>query len=405
MNPNLSRSACAVAGLLVGVPLALTGCTSKPGSAAGTIAVTSTESACDVGAAGASTGPVTFAVANNGSKITEFYVYGAGNRVLGEVENIAPGVTGKLIVEITDPGTYETACKPGMVGNGIRHTFEVTGEKKARSDTPADVEQAKVHYLDYVRGQLDGLVDRTTSFTAAVKAGNLDAARAQFGLARTFYERVEPVASSFAELDPALDMRWDDTEDGKQPFVGFHRIERFLWPPQPSQVGGKGDDITRSDVDNAKATDTKEAIAKEADALLASATALRDEVAKPSFTFETQLFVKGPQALVDEIAKTKVGGEEDRYSRTDLWDFAANIDGSETLIADLQPMIAAKDPKLMDKITTQFQGVRDAIDKYRRGDGYVAYDTVGAAQRKELSDRIDSLSATLSQVPALVLGQ
>ncbi|WP_406603491.1 iron uptake system protein EfeO [Nocardia aurantia] len=403
MKPKLSRRWGVVAGVLVTTPLALVACTAKSDSADG-VAVTSTDSECRLGATTASTGQVVFNVTNNGSKVTEFYVFGANDRVLGEVENIGPGVTGKLTVDISDPGKYDTACKPGMVGNGIHQALTVSGDKKAKSEVPADVVQAKVRYLDYVRGQLDGLVAQTTTFTAAVKSGDLNGARAQFARTRTLYERVEPVAESFAELDPAIDMRWDDTEDGKQPFTGFHRIERFLWPPQPNQVGDKGDQITASDLDNIK-SDTKDAIAAEADTLLKNVTALRDEVKKTDFDFEDQSFVKGPQALVDEIARTKVGGEEDRYSRTDLWDFAANIDGSEALIGQLQPMIAAKNPGLTDKITAQFKAVRDAIDQYRQGDGYVSYNTVTAPQRKDLSDKIDALSATLSQVPDLVLGK
>ncbi|MCX4092955.1 iron uptake system protein EfeO [Nocardia sp. alder85J] len=404
MKPKFSRRRCLVAGVLVSTPLALVACTSKSDSGSGAIAVTSTDSECHLSAATASTGQVVFNVTNNGSKVTEFYMYAKNNRVLGEVENIGPGVTGKLVVDVSDPGEYDTACKPGMVGNGIRQGLTVSGSQKAKSDVPADVEQANARYLDYVRGQLDGLVAQTTTFVAAVKSGDLNAARNQFGLTRTFYERVEPVAESFADLDPAIDMRWDDTEDGKQPFTGFHRIERFLWPPAPARVGDKGDDITKSDLDNTK-TDTKDAISAEADTLLKNVTALRDEVKKSEFTFEHQSFVKGPQALVDEIARTKVGGEEDRYSHTDLWDFAANIDGSETLIADLQPMISAKNPTLMDKITSQFQAVRDGINQYRQGDGYLAYTAVTAPQRKDLSDKIDALSASLSQVPDLVLGQ
>ncbi|WP_155981313.1 iron uptake system protein EfeO [Nocardia sp. BMG111209] len=402
--PKLSRRLSIVAGVLVTTPLALVACTAKSDSGAGAVAVTSTDSECSLGATTASTGQVVFNVTNNGSKVTEFYLFGANNRVLGEVENIGPGVTGKLAVDVSDPGQYDTACKPGMVGNGIHQALTITGAKKAKSEVPEDVVQAKGRYLDYVRGQLDGLVAQTTAFTAAVKSGDLNGARAQFARTRTFYERVEPVAESFADLDPAIDMRWDDTEDGKQPFTGFHRIERFLWPPQPSQVGEKGDDITKSDLDNIK-TDTKDAIAAEADTLLKNVTALRDEVKKPDFAFEDQSFVKGPQGLVDEIARTKVGGEEDRYSRTDLWDFAANIDGSEALIGELQPMIAAKNQGLTDKITTQFKAVRDAINQYRQGDGYVGYNTVTAAQRKDLSDKIDALSAGLSQVPDLVLGK
>jgi iron uptake system component EfeO len=113
-----------------------------------------------------------------------------------------------------------------MVGSGIRTELNVTGETKEKAKTPADVEQAKASYLDYVRGQVNGLAAQTATFTAAVKAGDLEAAKSQFGLTRTFYERIEPVAESFPDLDPAIDMRWDDTEDGAQPFTGFHRLER-----------------------------------------------------------------------------------------------------------------------------------------------------------------------------------
>ncbi|ASR02363.1 iron uptake system protein EfeO [Gordonia rubripertincta] len=394
----------AAAAAVVIAPVLLAGCTEK-GSSEGAIAVTSTADACDLATTDATTGNVDFTVTNSGDKVTEFYVYGNNNRVLGEVENIGPGLSGNLTVEIVEPGTYTVACKPGMVGAGIRTELNVGGERKEKADVPADVTAAKAQYLEYVRNQLNTLHAQTTSFVDSVKKGDLDAARAQFGLTRTPYERIEPVAESFPDLDPAVDMRWDDTEDGTQPFTGFHRIERFLWPPQAAEIGDAPGQITRSDAANAKETDNPQAIAEIADGLLANVTKLRDEVNKPDFEFETLSFVKGPQALIDEVAATKVDGEEDRYSHTDLWDIAANLDGSETAIATMQPIISAKNPALMDKITAQFKTVRDSVNAYREGDGYVSYTKVTPEQRKELSNQIDALSATLSQVPGLVLQQ
>lgn len=391
-----------VLGAVVATPLALAACEAKS-SSDGAVTVTSTDDACELSSTSLQTGQVNFEVTNSGSKVTEFYVYGQNNRVLAEVENIGPGLKGKLGVEFAEPGTYTVACKPGMVGAGIRKDVTVSGETKEKSQAPADVEAAKTRYLEYVRGQLNGLVAQTETFVGEVKADNLDAARNQFGLVRTFYERVEPVAESFPDLDPKIDMRWDDTEDGKVDFTGFHRIERYLFPPQPAEVGEGEGKVAPADAANAKTADTKEKIAPIADQLLTDVKALRDEVSAPGFEFETQMFVHGPQALIDEIAKTKVGGEEDRYSHSDLWDIAANIDGSETLIAELQPIITAKNPKLMDKITEQFAGVRSFLEQFREGDGYVSYDKVTPEQRKELSDKVDALSATLSQVPGLVL--
>ncbi len=397
-----SKRTVAVLGLVAAAPLAVAGCESKTANA-DAIAVTSTDDSCTLATSSATTGDVSFRITNNGKKVTEFYVYGNNNRVLGEVENIGPGLSGKMTVEITDPGDYQVACKPGMVGTGIRQTLKVTGEKKEKSQAPADVEAAKQQYLTYVRGQVTALVAQTTTFVGHVKSGDLDAARAEFGRTRTSYERIEPVAESFPDLDPRIDMRWDDTEDGKQAFTGFHRIERFLWPPKDSEVGEGDGKIAPADAADAKAHDDKASIDKIADQLLTDVKALETEVNKPDFDFETRSFVQGPQALIDEVAKTKVGGEEDRYSHTDLWDFAANLDGAETLIANLQPMIATRDGKLMDKITAQFADVRSVIEPLRSGDGYVDYSTVPEDVRKQISDKIDALSATLSQVPGLVL--
>ena len=134
-------------------------------------------------------------------------------------------------------------------------------------------------------------------------------------------------------------------------------------------------------------------------------TTLRDEVAGEDFVFETRAYVAGPQALVDEVAATKVDGEEDRYSHTDLWDFAANIEGSQRLITDMAPIIEAKEPEMMGEINGRFDDVSAAIDTYREGEGYKDYSQVSADQRRELSDKIDALSASLSEVPGVVLGQ
>ena len=94
----------------------------------GPIAVKAADDACEVGGdRGARPATITFSVNNTGSKVTEFYLYGEGDRIMGEVENIGPGLTRQLIVEVPDGGTYTTACKPGMVGDGIRAPFTVTG--------------------------------------------------------------------------------------------------------------------------------------------------------------------------------------------------------------------------------------------------------------------------------------
>jgi iron uptake system component EfeO len=131
--PRTSRAALCTGALAVVAVVA--GCTSTAppatqaggggAPAGGPITVAATDTACQVSAAEAPAGNITFAVNNAGTKVTEFYLYGTGDRIMGEMENIGPGLTRQLIVEVPDGGTYTTACKPGMVGDGIRTTITV----------------------------------------------------------------------------------------------------------------------------------------------------------------------------------------------------------------------------------------------------------------------------------------
>ena len=91
------------------------------------LTVSATDDACKVSAAEAPAGTITFAVTNDGSKVTEFYLLSEdGKKVIGEVEDIGPGLSRSLVVH-AEAGKYVTACKPGMTGKGIRHDFTVTG--------------------------------------------------------------------------------------------------------------------------------------------------------------------------------------------------------------------------------------------------------------------------------------
>ena len=111
---------------------AVAGCTAKEstpadgGKASATqVTVNATDTGCAPSTSEGAPGSTTFVVTNNGAKVTEFYVYGKDDRVLAEVENISPGLHRNLVVEFNEPGTYRLACKPGMVGDGIRTDFTV----------------------------------------------------------------------------------------------------------------------------------------------------------------------------------------------------------------------------------------------------------------------------------------
>ena len=338
------------------------------------IPVAATDDACEVEAAELEAGTHEFAVTNSGSKITEFYVYAEGDRVMAEVENIAPGLSRDLLVELP-AGEYETVCKPGMIGDGIRNDLVVTGEAAQLSEDES-LAQAAEDYQRYVQSQTAALTEQTTAFVDAVRAGDIEGAKALFPIARTYWERIEPVAEIFGDLDPRIDGREGDQEEG-QDFTGFHRIEKALWQTGDISDMGPYADQLQEDV--------------------AEIVALADDT-----TLDPLQLANGAKALLDEVATGKITGEEDRYSHTDLWDFAANLEGSQAAVQALRPYLEEAAPELVAEIDERFAATEAELEQYRTGDGWTAHDQLTQEQLKGLSDSITALTESVSQVAAVV---
>lgn len=345
------------------------------------ITVTATDSSCQLSKTEGTTGPVTFNVTNNGSKVTEFYVYDKGDRALGEVENIGSGISRKLIVQFTEPGTYQTACKPGMIGDGIRGDLTITGAA-VKLDAEGKFKDATDRYRGYVISQVDALSEAAAKFVAAVKAKDIASAKAQYPTSRVYYERIEPVAEAFPnDLDPRIDLREADLQPGEK-WTGYHRLEKDLW------VTGLQPDTNAI-----------------ADQLLKDIKELSDGVRAKDFDINTTKIAGGAQTLLDEVARTKISGEEETFSHTDLWDFQANLDGSQNAVATVRPILDERKPELGQAIDKRFKEVDALLGKYRKGDGFVFYDTVTQDQRIELAHAIDALSKEVSEVQGVIAGR
>jgi iron uptake system component EfeO len=343
-------------------------------AAASTIPVAASDDACDVDVSELEAGTHEFAVTNSGSKVTEFYVYAEGDRVMAEVENIAPGLSRELLVELP-AGEYEAACKPGMIGDGIRNALTVTGEAATLSEDES-LAQAAGDYQRYVQSQTAALTEQTTAFVEAVKAGDVEGAKALFPVARTYWERIEPVAEIFGDLDPRIDGREGDQAEGED-FTGYHRIEQALWETgDVADMGPYADQLL---------ADVEEIVA------LANET-----------TLDPLQLANGAKALLDEVATGKITGEEDRYSHTDLWDFAANLEGSQAAVQALRPYLEEADPELVAEIDERFADAEAELERYRSGDGWQLHDQLRQEQLKGLSDSITALTDSVSQVAAVV---
>ncbi|WP_210586852.1 iron uptake system protein EfeO [Streptomyces sp. GESEQ-35] len=379
-----ARLSVITAATAVAALTAVTGCTEKGGSGSGdnVINVTATDDKCEVSKNEVPAGHVELAIENKGSKVNEVYILFPDDRVVTERENIGPGTKQRVTAEVK-AGAYQIACKPGMKGNGIRQDIKVTGGTAAKRD--ARLDKAVAAYREYSQTQADETLPLAETFAKAVKDGDIEAAKKAYAPSRIGWERTEPVAESFGDIDPKVDLREDGLEEGQdleKDWTGWHRIERSLW---------KDKKLTARD-------------SELADQLITDLTDWQKRVGKAEITPTSM--ANGAKELLDEVATGKVTGEEERYSHTDLVDFKANVEGAEKSYELLKAVAKENDPALVTELDKQFAALNGLLDKYRADKtsyDFTSYDKVGEADRKELSDAVNALAEPLSKLAAAVV--
>ncbi len=213
----------------------------------------------------------------------------------------------------------------------------------------------------------------TKAFTDAVKAGDIEKAKSLYAPTRQHYERIEPIAELFSDLDGSIDAREDDYEQkaADPKFTGFHRLEKALF----------GDNSTSG-------------MEKYAEQLNSDVLELQKRISE--LAFPPSKVVGGAAGLIEEVAASKISGEEDRYSHTDLWDFQANVDGAQKIVDLLRPQLQKENGELLAKVDANFKKVDAILAKYRTKDGFETYDKLTDADRNALKGPITTLAEDLS---------
>ena len=241
---------------------------------------------------------------------------------------------------------------------------------------PLDLVTPVSDYKIYVTENVDTLAADTQKFTDAIKKGDLATAKKLFPTTRLSYESIEPIAELFSDLDASIDSREDDHENGVKAddFTGFHRLEYALFSQNTTKDQGVF-----------------------ADKLLADVKELQSRIA--GITFPPEKVVGGAAALMEEVAATKLSGEEDRYSHTDLYDFQGNVDGSKKIVDLFKPQLEQSDKAFVAKVEKNFATVDKILAKYKTKDGgYETYDKVKEQDRKALAGPVNTLAEDLSQM-------
>ena len=256
-----------------------------------------------------------------------------------------------------------------------------TNEQQEEITASNVLEKEIATYQDFAIDQMDQFVVETEKFVELFKAGDIEGAKAAYAPARMYFERSEPIAESFGDLDPRIDGRLADLEaegQSMEDWSGYHKLEYALWE-QNTTAG-------------------YEAVA---DQLLADVKELYALIQTVEVTPE--LLVTGAVDLLNEVSTSKITGEEEIYSHTDLYDFKANVEGAEEIFNILRESIKAKDETLVATLEEKFATLNDLLAKYETAEGgYVSYLELTEEDTKALAQAVNELGEPLSQMGIVI---
>ena len=385
---RMTPRATALAAISAGLALTAAGCGSSsgasgsasPAAAAGkatTVSISLTPQGCAPKPAKVAAGEVDFNVANKDADAVSEAELRTGDlaKILGEQENLTPGLSGGFALTL-QPGTYKINC-PGATQSHWTLTVGGKASGPAWQSNP-QLAAAVSGYSSYVSQNTARMVASTQQMCAAIDAKNLSQAEALYPKARVFYERIEPVAEIWGNLDTDIDGRWENPVTVQSQFTGFHRIEQMMW----------ADNTLKG------ASPMCAGLVKNEQQLL---TLVR------SASYNPLEMASGATDLINEAATAKIDGEEERYSNTDLPVFQANVDGAMEVVTLLQPYLQKKDPGLLTLIQRRAAAITAQMAHYQAspgydGTGYVEYSTVLDTQRRQLSGTVNAFAEALSKV-------
>ncbi|WP_286777847.1 iron uptake system protein EfeO [Leclercia sp. UBA1284] len=337
------------------------------------VKVTVNDKQCEPMTLTVNSGKTQFLIQNHSQKALEWEIL-KGVMVVEERENIAPGFSQKMTANL-EPGEYEMTC--GLLTNPKGKLIVKGGAtaEAAKGEALLSLGDAITAYKAYVTKETADLVAGTKAFTDAVKAGDIEKAKSLYAPTRQHYERIEPIAELFSDLDGSIDAREDDYEQkaADPKFTGFHRLEKALF----------GDNSTKG-------------MEHYADQLNSDVLELQKRISE--LAFPPSKVVGGAAGLIEEVAASKISGEEDRYSHTDLWDFQANVEGAQKIVDLLRPQLQKENSALLTKVDANFKKVNTILAKYRTKDGYETYEKLTEADRNALKGPITTLAEDLAQL-------
>jgi iron uptake system component EfeO len=347
--------------------------------------------ACSLSTDSVAAGPVTFTVDNQSATgVTEVELL-QDERILGEKENLAPGLDPVSFTVTLGGGAYQVYC-PGASPELADLT--VTGQALQQGgSTQALLRQGARQYGRYVDTQVSALVQSTKALQKAVDAGDLGAAQSAYAEARPHYERIESDVDGFVlpgfkptdnhgNLDYLVDMRASNL-DPAVGWHGFHAVERDLFARR-------------------QITTSTTVLAAEL-----TSNVVRLDHLVTTLRYQPEDLANGAAGLLEEVQTNKITGEEEKYSHIDLVDFAGNLEGAHESFAYLEPGLKKIDPAMTAVITKHFHQTDALLDTFRDPHGLGGYERWTPALRAQdanrLSQSVQALQDALSKLAEKVV--
>lgn len=262
-----------------------------------------------------------------------------------------------------------------------KETAEQVKTEEVATQEAAPLQAELDTYKQFAIEQMEQFVVETEKFVNVFKSGDIEGAKAIYAPARMYFERSEPIAESFGDLDPRIDGRLADLEEEGQTmddWSGYHKLEYALWE-----------------------LNTTAGYEEVADQLLADVKELYALIQTVEVT--PDLLVTGAVDLLNEVSTSKITGEEEIYSHTDLYDFKANIEGAEEIFGILRSKIEAKDAALVTTLDEKFATMNELLAKYETADGgYISYEELTEEDTKALAQAVNELGEPLAQMGIVI---
>ena len=220
------------------IGLALTACgTSAPATSASSTAISFTDGSCGVAWHLAKPGWHTFEITNEADYGAEVDLTNPANgAVYDELQNIGPGTTAPMSLDVGS-GKYAFLCEvedfDPVTGPTVTVSGHAPGARAVLPITYDDIIPLAKQYAQYTEAGLQVLAAQTATLAAAVRAGDLAAAKRDWLTAHLQYETLGAAYDAFGNFDDEIDGRADAVGVDSRKWTGFYRLEYGLWHGQP----------------------------------------------------------------------------------------------------------------------------------------------------------------------------